>query len=158
MAKQTIDLILPQTLAILNHYGFDLRSQTSQELLEKWEQTYSSLWIRLAVIEALYQGRYKSISIEQILRHWLRKGSPSIHFNSEFEALICQDLPYGEQEVKLISQLSSQEENSSRGISQFIPMIDQSQCYLKLRETVQKVLEETGKKETQKPQPLGESS
>ena len=48
--------------------------------------------IRLAVVEALYQGRYKAISVEHILDCWRRRGQPNFHFSLEFERLICQNL------------------------------------------------------------------
>ncbi|MGK7930869.1 MAG: hypothetical protein AB4041_05480 [Microcystaceae cyanobacterium] len=95
MADSTFDLTTIQIMAILRHYGFDLRGYTPIELIDQWGKLYSALWIRLAVIEALYQGRYKALSVEQILQHWLRKGKPTIHFSHEFERLICHNLPQG---------------------------------------------------------------
>lgn len=93
MADETFDLMIIQIMAILRHYGFELKGYTPIELIHQWQHKYSTQWIRLAVIEAIYQGRYKSLSVEQILQQWLRRGKPSLHFNREFERLICHKLP-----------------------------------------------------------------
>ncbi|MDX2097883.1 MAG: hypothetical protein SFW36_08910 [Leptolyngbyaceae cyanobacterium bins.59] len=50
-------------------------------------------WIRPAVIEALYQGRYKAISVTQLLTFWQRREQPLCHFSHEFERIICSALP-----------------------------------------------------------------
>lgn len=78
---------------LLSHYGFDLRGYTAQELVNRWLEKYQPNWIGLAVIEALYQGRYKAVSVEQLLTVWQRRGQPIYHFNHEFERLICRKLP-----------------------------------------------------------------
>ena len=85
--------LVTQTIALLTSYGFDLRGYHVSELVQQWLNHYQSPWIRLAVIEALYQGRYKAISVEQILNCWLRLGHPSYHFNHEFECLVCHKFP-----------------------------------------------------------------
>ncbi|MDB9376454.1 hypothetical protein, partial [Nodularia sphaerocarpa] len=41
----------------------------------------------------LYQGRYKGISVQQILAFWQRRGQVIYHFNMEFERLICSKFP-----------------------------------------------------------------
>jgi hypothetical protein len=183
MADPTFDLTTIQIMAILRHYGFDLRGYTPIELIEQWGKLYSAIWIRLAVIEALYQGRYKALSVEQILQHWLRKGKPTIHFNHEFERLICHKLPQGIElsstSVALEELSTSQSEqiptnfdnppknsrkspemlppspqpeqkikgnetpiSQGKSICQFIPRIDHSPSYAKLREAVYKGLED----------------
>lgn len=78
--------------ALLRHYSFDLGDYSSEEMVEKWGLNYEYYWIYLAVIEALYQGRYKSISVEQILSIWQRRGKPIYHFNLEFEQLISRNV------------------------------------------------------------------
>lgn len=85
--------IARQIVALLSHYGFDLRGYTPNELAVQWLKIYHEHWVRLAIIEALYQGRYKSISIEQILNFWARRQHPIFHFNHDFERLICRKLP-----------------------------------------------------------------
>jgi hypothetical protein len=92
---------------LLVHYSFDLSHWTAAELVDKWLEDYPARWLRLAIIEALYQGRYKSISVEQILVCWQRRSRPIYHFNLEFEQLICGKLPGAkipEQDVKLTHQ------------------------------------------------------
>lgn len=79
--------------SMLIHYGFDLGVNDPQELIKKWMTQYDPYWIRLAVIEALYQGRYKAISVVQILNVWQRKGKTTYHFNREFERLIARHFP-----------------------------------------------------------------
>lgn len=80
---------------LLTRYSFDLSGYTVDRLAEYWLQRYPSDWIRLAVIEALYQGRYKAVSIEQILNLWQRRGKPLYHFNRDFERIITPRLLKG---------------------------------------------------------------
>ncbi|MDY7020042.1 MAG: hypothetical protein SWJ54_01605 [Cyanobacteriota bacterium] len=79
--------------ALLAHYSFDVGNYSSEEMVQEWGMNHEYYWIYLAIVEALYQGRYKSVSVEQILSIWLRRGKPLYHFNLEFEQLICRDLP-----------------------------------------------------------------
>lgn len=80
-------------IKLLHHYGFDLGGCMLSQLLLDWQQHYPIAWIRLAAIEALYQGRYKAVSVEQILAMWQRRSQPLPHFNHEFERLVCHNLP-----------------------------------------------------------------
>ncbi|WP_066378596.1 hypothetical protein [Anabaena sp. CA = ATCC 33047] len=89
---------LPQTFAklaasLLIHYSFDLSGYSATELIHRWQKLYPPDWLHLAVIEALYQGRYKGISVQQILAFWHRRGQAIYHFNMEFERLICSKFP-----------------------------------------------------------------
>ncbi|MGF1493907.1 MAG: hypothetical protein ACFBSC_15925 [Microcoleaceae cyanobacterium] len=80
--------------ALLAHYSFDMGSEFSPEqIIVQWAKVYEVSWLHLAVIEALYQGRYKVFSVEQILNLWQRRGRPTFHFNSEFERLVCHRMP-----------------------------------------------------------------
>lgn len=87
---------------LLVHYSFDLGGYTAKERIDSWLKNYPATWIRSAVIEALYQGRYKAISVEQILGFWQRRGFAVYHFNHEFERLICGNLP-----LKLAEELDT---------------------------------------------------
>jgi hypothetical protein len=87
------DLAISSAIALLSHYGFELRGYTAQELVYLWLKNYQPHWVRLGVIEALYQGRYKAISVEQILSVWARRGQPTYRFTHEFERLISRKLP-----------------------------------------------------------------
>ncbi len=87
------DLAVAQTIILITSYSFELQGYTAEQLVSKWLTTYHPTWIRLATIEALYLGRYKAVSIEQIMSVWSRLGNPKVHFGGEFERLICRKLP-----------------------------------------------------------------
>ncbi|OCQ96534.1 hypothetical protein BCD67_10665 [Oscillatoriales cyanobacterium USR001] len=87
------EAISAQAAALLIHYSFDISRDTVEQLLSEWLAIYPPYWLRLAVIEALYQGRYKTISVEHILAMWQRRGQPLYHFNHEFERLVCSSYP-----------------------------------------------------------------
>lgn len=93
MLIQGWDTTADFAVALLIHYSFDLGGYTASQLIEGWLKNYSATWVRSAVVEALYQGRYKAISVEQILAFWQRRGLALYHFNHEFERLICSNLP-----------------------------------------------------------------
>jgi len=93
MTDTTIQAVITQTVALIHYYGFDTGRYTAVELVAAWLERYPPIWVRFAAIEALYQGRYKAVSVEQILQFWVRRGQPSYHFNHEFESLICRKLP-----------------------------------------------------------------
>ena len=78
---------------LLIHYSFDLNGYPASEIVAYWQQDYPNDWLHIAVIEALYQGRYKAISVQQILNFWQRRGQVSYHFNMEFERMICSKFP-----------------------------------------------------------------
>lgn len=78
---------------LLTYYNFQDESQSQDQLLDHWLRSYPARWVRLALIEALYQGRYKSISVELLLQLWQRRGEPIYHFNGEFETLVCHNVP-----------------------------------------------------------------
>ncbi|MEO0683980.1 MAG: hypothetical protein AAFY76_02770 [Cyanobacteria bacterium J06649_11] len=93
MFNQTSNVTNNLAVSLLTHYSFDLGGYSASELVKRWENQYPSNWVHLAIIEALYQGRYKAVSAQQILTLWLRRNHPSYHFNIEFERLICNKLP-----------------------------------------------------------------
>ncbi|MFN6562156.1 MAG: hypothetical protein RMY28_020510 [Nostoc sp. ChiSLP01] len=80
-------------IALLIHYSFDLSGYTANELVERWQTQYPLNWLHLAVIEALYQGRYKAVSVQQILVFWQRREQATYHFNMEFERMVCSKFP-----------------------------------------------------------------
>jgi hypothetical protein len=79
-----------QAKQLLEEYSFDLEGYQAGELTAIWKERLEvePSWIRTAVLEALYQGRYKAFSVEQILHAWKRRGYPLRHFNSEFERVV----------------------------------------------------------------------
>lgn len=81
--------------ALLRHYSFDMAGQTIGAMMTTWAEDYPALWLRAAVIEALYQGRYKAVSVQQILTIWQRRSRPLYHFNGEFERMVCSPLLEG---------------------------------------------------------------
>lgn len=93
MTDSINDLPVPQTAALLTRYGFELRGSTAQEAIARWLQRYPAKWVRLAVVEALYLGRYKAKSVESILEIWLRRGQPRLNFSYEFERLVASHPP-----------------------------------------------------------------
>jgi hypothetical protein len=99
MTEQANPVIEPDQAAavyaenLLQHYSFELGGYPIQQLLTRWFDRYPVIWVRLAIVEALYQGRYKAVSVEQILILWQRRGQPCPHFNHEFERLVCNKFP-----------------------------------------------------------------
>jgi hypothetical protein len=88
MMSHTISPEGTQLFNLLKEYSFDVDPYTTHAVVEGWLQTFDFIWISHAITEALYQGRYKLVSVEQILRLWQRRGHPIRHFNREFETLI----------------------------------------------------------------------
>ncbi|ARV60866.1 hypothetical protein BZZ01_21600 [Nostocales cyanobacterium HT-58-2] len=93
MFTTPLDTSADLATALLIHYSFDLSGYSASELVDHWQKQYPGNWLHLAVIEALYQGRYKAISVQQILTCWQRRGQAIFHFNMEFERLICSKFP-----------------------------------------------------------------
>ncbi len=78
---------------LLRLYSFEVGGYTADQVLSRWLASHSPEWVRLAIVEALYQGRYKSVSVEQILVFWRRRGAPLPHFNHEFDRMVCSKFP-----------------------------------------------------------------
>ncbi|WP_103668675.1 hypothetical protein [Pseudanabaena sp. BC1403] len=78
-------------ISLLQHYSFDLGGYTIKDLIRAWSG-FKPEWVRQAVIESLFQGRYKAVSVNQILHLWERKGEPNCRYNHEFERLVCGDV------------------------------------------------------------------
>ncbi|MDZ8050069.1 MAG: hypothetical protein RMX68_031180 [Aulosira sp. ZfuVER01] len=93
MLKPVKDPSTELAMALLTHYSFDLSGYSASELIRRWKNQYPIEWLHIAVIEALYQGRYKAVSVQQILNFWHRRGQATYHFNMEFERLICSKFP-----------------------------------------------------------------
>jgi hypothetical protein len=78
---------------LLRYYQFALEGRSVSQVLQQWAIDYPVEWIRLAIIEALYQGRYKAVSVDQILRIWQRRSQAQPRFDDDFAQLIRQRLP-----------------------------------------------------------------
>ncbi len=85
---------------LLVHYCLELEEHSAQYWINQWVEQYSIEWITLAVTEALYLGRYKAVSVEQILVNWKRREKPSYHFTKEFERVISRRFPRNLREIK----------------------------------------------------------
>lgn len=94
MTDPAKDATATSAIELLTHYGFEHAGlQQVQKLVDHWLTVYPAQWLRLALIEALYQGRYKVVSVGQLLAAWDRRGQPLYHFNHEFERLVCNRFP-----------------------------------------------------------------
>lgn len=78
--------------SLLKYYGFETREYSYQMLISEWLEQYSASWIRLAIIEALYLGRYKTISVKSILTKWSKIGNFKLSFTHDYECFMCQNL------------------------------------------------------------------
>ncbi|MBE9031966.1 hypothetical protein IQ266_19705 [filamentous cyanobacterium LEGE 11480] len=78
---------------LLHYYKFALDGRSSQEILQQWAAEYPVDWIRQAIVEALYQGRYKTVSVDQILQIWQRRQQAQPRFDEDFEQMIRKRLP-----------------------------------------------------------------
>jgi len=96
MTQQRSEQEFAEVVALLHHYRFDCDRSTIDTLVTYWCIDYPLNWVKMAVVEALYQGRYKSLSVEQILQGWQRRNQPTFHFSHEFERLIHGQLPIRE--------------------------------------------------------------
>jgi hypothetical protein len=90
MTEQAVGLA---AAALLKHYSFDLGGYSTDQLVQHWLDHYPAIWLRMAIVEALYQGRYKAVSVDQILTLWHRRAQPVCHYNHEFERMICNRFP-----------------------------------------------------------------
>ncbi len=80
-------------LQLLVLYKFDLGDRYLAEIAADWRD-YDLQWLRLAITESLYRGRYKAISVEQILETWRRKQAVLCKFDFEFERLIWKNTAF----------------------------------------------------------------
>jgi hypothetical protein len=76
----------------IEHYGLELDDQRVDTVISTWFQTYDPAWVVKALVEALYRGRYKVKSVDNILRDWQRRGSPLYKFTPDYEREILQSL------------------------------------------------------------------
>jgi hypothetical protein len=100
-------------LDLLTYYNLERerypRPLTKSQVLSHWLRSYPESWVRLALIESLYQGRYKTFSVEQLLALWGRRGQPTYHFGYDFESLVCHNIPRQVKELPSAQQKPSQE-------------------------------------------------
>lgn len=77
------------TSALLTYYGFELNNRLLDQVVCNWLSKYPPKWVVGAVIEAVYQGRYKVASVERILFLWYLRGQSRHHFDYEFADIVC---------------------------------------------------------------------
>ena len=147
MRDSTEKAVVREAIALLGYYGFDLAGEAAELFVERALKQVRADWLRLAILEALYQGRYKGISVQQLLELWQRRGMPVQHFNGEFERLMCGSLPgmvRPEEEVPE-AEVIEMEESSPQGldmglhepINPFTPSEGRSPLYEKLQHLAQ---------------------
>ncbi|HEY9620845.1 MAG TPA: hypothetical protein V6C78_10770 [Crinalium sp.] len=78
--------------ALLSYYSFDLGGYSVEQVVKGWLDEYPPKWAIAAVVEAIFQGRYKAASVDNILLNWYLNGRPQHHFDSEFADLVCSKL------------------------------------------------------------------
>lgn len=83
---------------LLTYYSLEAdrypKPVTKFQILDRWLRSYPEQWVRLALIESLYQGRYKAFSVEKLLAFWQRRGHPIYHFSYEFESMVSRNIPH----------------------------------------------------------------
>lgn len=95
------------TSALLTYYSFDLGEYTVDQVVEDWLSEYPAKWVIAAVVESIYQGRYKIASVNNILVKWYLQGQPQHHFDIEFADLVCG---------KLFKRISAESEAMMSGL------------------------------------------
>lgn len=88
MTELARDAVAANVAELMIRYSFDLEGYAIEQWVNQWLDRYPAEWLHSAVIEALYQGRYKAISVWQLLDLWWRRGQPLRHFNRDFERMV----------------------------------------------------------------------
>ncbi len=88
-----IPRVVAEVAPLLVRYRYEPDETQAAQLVEAWAKQYPEEWIRPAVVETLYQARYKSISVEQVLNLWQRQGRPHPHYPGDFERLVSRSSP-----------------------------------------------------------------
>ncbi|MEO0373979.1 MAG: hypothetical protein AAF329_05000 [Cyanobacteria bacterium P01_A01_bin.17] len=108
---------------LLAYYNFQDEAQTREQLLDRWLRSYPIDWVRSALIEALYQGRYKSASVEYLLQLWKRRGQSLHHFSREFERLVSHNCPQTFLSLLQVPTSAQEPRNSHKFLSTFMDEI-----------------------------------
>lgn len=80
------------TAILLTHYGFELNGNSLPGVIGQWLDSYPNKWVLAAVVEALYQGRYKVSSVNRILDSWCSRGQPLPNFDHDFADFFCKKI------------------------------------------------------------------
>ena len=92
MMAQTIGREAQQAITLIKSFSLELKDYSAESQVLHWLNQYKAAWIRDAVIEAIYLGRYKIISVQHILSIWQKRGQPVRHFTSGFEQVMASHL------------------------------------------------------------------
>lgn len=101
-------------LILLTHYSFDLQGFNAQNLTSSWLYHYPQKWVIAAIVEALYQGRYKADSVSRILSSWQLKGHPMPHFDHEFADIAYKKLMRSIEVMERFEDVKKQEESAMK--------------------------------------------
>lgn len=77
---------------LLERY-FELSAERAAEVMQQLRSRHPEAWIYPATVEAIYQGRYRWVSIAQILSLWQRRGQINCHYSSDYERLLLGEVP-----------------------------------------------------------------
>lgn len=80
------------TAMLLTHYGFESNGDSLSLIIDQWLNTYPNKWVLAAVVEALYQGRYKVNSVNRILNTWCSRGEALPNFDHDFADFFCKKI------------------------------------------------------------------
>ncbi|BAZ41383.1 hypothetical protein NIES4101_73490 [Calothrix sp. NIES-4101] len=153
----TSDTYIDLAIALLTHYSFDLSGYQASDLVLHWESQFPVNWLHLAVVEALYQGRYKAFSVQQILTIWQRREQATFHFNMEFERLICSKFPESLSAMPVLPSVSptSNHGNNSSNLDnpQLIPVSSSTPASNHTARTIDSYIENKYKEEQQEIMP-----
>ncbi len=142
---------------LLRYYSFEMGPKDLELQLYDWLMHFPAAWIAAAVIEALYQGRYKGVSVEQILRFWQRRQQPQMLYGYDFEQLVCQRLPRTLQDAPVvnvvptsaIAELASQMRQSAPELSPMEALSRAIARSIPLRQSVDAVVDQAEAKLSQ---------
>lgn len=77
-----------QSVILIKYYNFDLNGHSIKSWMMRWSKLYPYQWLPLAITEAIYHGRLKCVSVENIMALWHKKGNIINKFNYDFINLI----------------------------------------------------------------------
>jgi hypothetical protein len=107
-------------VALMVRYGFDLGGQSAAAVVRSWSNKYDPSFLLLAVIESLHLGRYKAVSVEQVLNGWQRRGQAVPHFSPEFARMVS-----GQEEADLL--ITTEDEETTALIDEEIALFSDSE-------------------------------
>jgi hypothetical protein len=80
-------------IILLNTYGFDLDRARVETVVVTWLEKYEIEDIIKAIVESIYQHRYKAVSVSNMLAMWQRNGRVRVLHGVEYRNSITEKLP-----------------------------------------------------------------